>query len=369
MIDLEARPLSAVTAALDTGAGDVDESLDELALLLSNLGVPVLGRALQKRRSPDPYMFLGRGKVEEIKDFAVHAGANLLAVDEALTPTQRSNLRKATGLEVWDRAFTIMMIFEQRAVTAEAKLQVELAKLRYEIPSLKGLGHQMSRLGGGIGTRGPGETEFERHRRKLERRIKFIEKNLSEVRKRRSLGRYRRSRDGMPVASLVGYTNGGKSTLLRALSKDFGIVGEDKLFATLDTVTRRVDRPGGAGFLLSDTVGFIRKLPPELIAAFRATLEEVTNASLLLVVLDASDAEPMKNFEVVLETLDEIGAGGMPRIVVLNKTDLAAEESVFVAAGLASKGEDVVRISALNGDGLADLVRRVGERLEELDGS
>lgn len=356
-------------ASLDTGNEDTDTSLDELVLLLSNLGVPVLGRALQRRRAPDPSMFLGSGKAAEIKEFAEGVGANLLVVDESLTPTQRSNLRKATGLDVWDRAFTIMMIFEQRANTAEAKLQVELAKLRYEIPSLKGLGHQMSRLGGGIGTRGPGETEFERHRRKLERRIKFIEKNLREVRKRRSLGRYRRSRDGAPVVSLVGYTNGGKSTLLRTLSKDSGILAENKLFSTLDTVARRVDNPDGGGFLLSDTVGFIRKLPTELVAAFRATLEEVTTASLLLLVLDASDTEPMRNFEVVLETLDEIGAGEIPRIVALNKIDRVAEESVFIAAGLASRGEDVVSISALRGDGLGELVRRTCEKLGELDGS
>ena len=355
-------------AALDDGDGEADASLDELAVLLGNLNVPTVGRAIQRRRSPDPALFLGRGKAEEIKAFAPQVGANLLVVDDFLTPTQRSNLKKITGLDVWDRAFTIMMIFEQRAVTAEAKLQVELAKLRYEIPSLKGLGHQMSRLGGGIGTRGPGATEFERHRRKLERRVKFIEKNLAEVRKRRGQSRYRRSRAGGKVVSLVGYTNGGKSTLLRALSKDACIVGEDKLLATLDTVTRRIERPGQGAFLLSDTVGFIRKLPPELVAAFRATLEEVVNADLLLLVVDASAPEPMRNFEVVRSTLAEIGADEVPRIAVLNKIDLAAEESVFVAAGLSSLGEDVVRISARTGEGISELVARTFERLEELEG-
>ncbi len=308
---------------------------------------------------------VGDDEAEEIKEFAPQIGANLIVVDDFLTPTQRSNLKKITGLEVWDRAFTIMMIFEQRAVTAEAKLQVEHAKLRYEIPSLKGLGHQMSRLGGGIGTRGPGETEFERHRRKLERRIKFIEKNLEGVRKRRGQSRYRRARGGEKLVSLVGYTNGGKSTLLRTLSKDAGIVGEDKLFATLDTVTRRIERPGQGAFLLSDTVGFIRKLPPELVAAFRATLEEVANADLLVLVVDASAPEPMRSFEVVKETLEEIDAGMVPRIVALNKIDRAAEESVFVAAGLASLGEDVVRVSARTGDGLPALLARMFERLEE----
>lgn len=366
MIDLTRKPLSAVIAAIEGTADDAELALDELVMLLANLGVPVAGRVMQKRRTPDPGTFLGKGKVQEIKEFAEGLGANLLVVDDALTPTQRSNLKKLTGLDVWDRAFTIMMIFEQRAATAEAKLQVELAMLRYEIPSLKGLGHQMSRLGGGIGTRGPGETEFERHRRKLERRIKFIEKDLKEVRKRRGQHRYRRLRDGLPTVSLVGYTNGGKSTLLGALSRDAAIVAEDRLFSTLDTVTRRIESPGGGSFLLSDTVGFIRKLPPELVAAFRATLEEVVNADLLMLVVDASVPEPMQSYEVVRETLKEIGAGEIPRITVLNKIDRVAEESIFIAAGLASLGEDVVRISALDRIGLAELVTRVGERLGDL---
>ncbi len=380
MIDLEKTPLRAIVASVDDGrndeidANETETSLDELVLLLENLGVETLARAVQRRRFPDPGVYIGRGKAAEIKEFAAQIGANLLVIDGALTPTQRSNLKKMTALDIWDRAYTIMMIFEQRAVTAEAKLQVELAQLRYEIPSLKGLGHQMSRLGGGIGTRGPGETEFERHRRKLERRIKFIERSLKDVTRRRSEHRYRRARGGLPVVSLVGYTNGGKSTLLCALSRDAGIVGEDKLFATLDTVTRRVDvsnLPGRpeAAFMLSDTVGFIRHLPPELIAAFRATLEEVTTADLLMLVLDASDPEPMRSYEIVRETLGQIGAGDIPRIVALNKIDRAREESVFVAAGLSGpgeKGEDVVRISALTGEGLDDLARMTAEKLRHI---
>ncbi len=366
MIDLAEQTPSALVAAIDTSDEETELALDELVLLLSNLGVPVVGRVLQKRRTPDPATFLGKGKALDVREFALATGANLLVVDDALTPTQRSNLKKATGLEVWDRAFTIMTIFERRANTAEAKLQVELAKLRYEIPSLKGLGHQMSRLGGGIGTRGPGETEFERHRRKLERRIKFIEKNLQGVRKRRREYRERRTREGAQVVSLVGYTNSGKSTLLRALSKDTGILAADKLFSTLDTVTRRISLPEGGHFMLSDTVGFIRKLPPELVAAFRATLEEVANADLLLLVVDASAPEPMANLEVVEETLAQIDAKEIPRIVVLNKIDRVREEAVFVAAGIASRGDDVVKISALERDGLPDLLARIGERLAEI---
>ncbi|MDR3331007.1 MAG: GTPase HflX [Synergistaceae bacterium] len=358
--------MSSLVAAIDDGGeseDDADLSLDELVLLLSNLEIPVAGRVLQRRRSPDPGTFLGKGKALEIKHFAVAVGANLLVVDNSLSPTQRSNLAAMTGLEVWDRAYTIMKIFEQRAVTSEAKLQVELAKLRYEIPSLKGLGHQMSRLGGGIGTRGPGETEFERHRRKLERRIKHIEKSLAGVSRRRERHRYRRARDGAEVVSLVGYTNSGKSTLLRAMSRDAGIVAENRLFSTLDTVTRSVEGPDGWGFLLSDTVGFIRHLPPELIAAFRSTLEEVTGADMLYVVVDASSPEPARAFEVVLDTLREIGADEIPRIVVLNKMDRAGEELQFVEAGLVSGREETVRVSALTGDGLPELLRRTRRKL------
>ncbi|MCF0247069.1 MAG: GTPase HflX, partial [Synergistes sp.] len=229
-IDLSMKPPKAVIAAVDTGSADeTEESLDELVLLLNNIGVPVAARVIQKRRAPDPGHFLGAGKAEEIKEYALPNEVTHLVVDDFLTPTQKSNLQKITGLQVWDRAFVIMKIFEDRAHTSEAKLQVELARYRYEIPSLKGLGHQMSRTGGGIGTRGPGETEFERHRRKLDRRMKSIEARLEDVRKRREERRDRRRRDGVPVAALVGYTNSGKSTLLRALSKDAGIVAKDQL--------------------------------------------------------------------------------------------------------------------------------------------
>jgi GTP-binding protein HflX len=340
--------------------------MDELALLLSNLDVRVAGRVIQRRSAPDPATFIGGGKALEVAGFARSVGVGLLVVDGALTPTQRSNLKKICGLEVWDRTFTIMKIFERRANTSEARLQVELAMLRYEIPSLKGLGRQMSRLGGGIGTRGPGETEFERHRRKLERRIKRIERILGEVRGRRERRRQRRSRDGSRTVSLVGYTNSGKSSLLRALSGDLGIVSEDRLFSTLDTVTRRVEDRGGRGFLLSDTVGFIRRLPPELVAAFRATLEEVSNADLLLLVLDAASPEPMASFEIVMDTLRDIGADEIPRLVVLNKMDIAHEESVFVSAGLSGLGEESVPVSALTGQGLRELVCATSDKLFEM---
>ncbi len=222
-IDLSIRPKKAIVCGVEISRSDDTEvSLDELVMLLENLDIPTVARVTQKRSAPDPASFVGAGKAEEIRDFAQKSEATLLVVDDFLSPTQKSNLQKLTSMTVWDRAFVIMKIFESRAHTAEAKLQVELAQYRYEIPSLKGLGHQMSRTGGGIGTRGPGETEFERHRRKLERRIKSITSRLEEVKERRRDRRDRRRKDGLFTAALVGYTNSGKSTLLRSLSRDSG---------------------------------------------------------------------------------------------------------------------------------------------------
>lgn len=358
--DLSLKQKKAVIAAVSCGEDDAAVSLDELVMLLGNINVPVEARVVQKRRAPDPAYFLGAGKALEIKEYALPNGITHLVVDDFLTPTQKSNLQKLTSLTVWDRAFVIMKIFERRAVTAEAKLQVELAQYRYEIPSLKGLGHQMSRTGGGIGTRGPGETEFERHRRKLDRRIKSIEKSLEDVRRRRGERRMRRKRGGVPVAALVGYTNSGKSTLLKTLSKDAGILSKDQLFSTLDTVARKITyRDGSGSFLLADTVGFIRKLPPELIAAFRATLEEATCSDVLLIVLDASDEDPVSVFDIVLDTLRALGADSLPRIVVLNKTDKCKDGALLTAAEFRARGERLVRTCATDGTGLPELLDEI----------
>lgn len=365
-IDLSIKPKKAIVAGVDFGSSDDTEvSLDELVMLLENLKIPTAARVVQSRPVPDPASFIGSGKALEIKDFASKCDATLLVVDDFLSPTQKSNLQKITSLQVWDRAFVIMKIFESRAHTAEAKLQVELAQYRYEIPSLKGLGHQMSRTGGGIGTRGPGETEFERHRRKLERRIKSITERLEEVRKRRRERRDKRRRDGVPLVALVGYTNSGKSTLLKALSKDTSILSANQLFSTLDTVVRRIQYRNGGGFLLSDTVGFIRKLPPELVAAFRATLEEVSGASLLLLMLDSSDKDPIESFDIVVETLKELEADKLPRITVLNKIDKTSGSFEYTRAELRSRGEDTVAVSALTGEGFAELLAKVKDRLGE----
>jgi GTP-binding protein HflX len=364
VIDLAVKPKKAIIAAVSSAEdSETDASLSELKMLLENLNIPVAARAVRRRNRPDPNTFIGSGKALEIKEFARKANATHLVVDDFLTPTQKSNLQRLTSLEVWDRAFVIMKIFEGRAHTSEAKLQVELAQYRYEIPSLKGLGHQMSRTGGGIGTRGPGETEFERHRRKLERRIKNIEKRLDNVRKRRKERRDRRKRRGTPLAALVGYTNSGKSTLLKNLARDDGIFSANQLFSTLDTVVRRVEFKDGGAFLLSDTVGFIRKLPPELIAAFRATLEEAAAADLLLVVLDSADEEPAETLDIVLDTLNELGAGDLPRLIVLNKIDKSGESADFTATELRARGERVIKTCALSGEGFDDLLDSIKESI------
>ena len=365
-IDLSIKPKKAIVCGVDiNSADDTEVSLDELIMLLENLGIPTMARVIQKRNTPDPASFVGSGKAEEIKDFAQKSEATLLVVDDFLSPTQKSNLQKLTSMIVWDRAFVIMKIFESRAHTAEAKLQVELAQYRYEIPSLKGLGHQMSRTGGGIGTRGPGETEFERHRRKLERRMKSITSRLEAVKDRRRDRRERRKKDGAFTAALVGYTNSGKSTLLRSLSKDSGILAANQLFSTLDTIVRKISFRDGGSFLLSDTVGFIRKLPPELVAAFRATLEEVSGADLLLLVIDSADKDPVGNMDIVLNTLKELKADDLPRIVVLNKIDKTGSEADFTAMELRARGEETVKVCALTGEGFEELLAAVKKHTAE----
>lgn len=365
LINLTAKKYTAlISAVIRPNIEDSEVSLEELVLLLQNLNIETVGRVVQNRDNPDPRTFIGSGKAEEITDFAEKLKANLLVIDDFLNPTQKSNLQKLTSLEVWDRAFVIMKIFESRANTYEAKLQVKLAQYQYEIPSLKGLGLQMSNLGAGIGTRGPGETEFERHRRKIDKRAKAITDKLEMVKKRRRQRRDRRQKFGVPLVSLVGYTNSGKSTLLKTLSKDATIVSENQLFTTLDTVARRINYRDGAGsFLLFDTVGFIRKLPTALIAAFRATLEEVSAADLLLIVLDVSDKEAVEHFDIVLETLKELEADTLPRITLLNKIDLAGAATEFIEIELRARGEETVKTAALTGEGFPLLLAKIRKQL------
>ena len=349
----------ALLAALELPKQEFDTSvlLEELKLLLENLGIETVGTAVQKRDKQDPAFLVGKGKAEELGLFCKSSGATLIVCNESLSPGQKSSLQKCTGVEVWDRPFVIMKIFEKRAATSEAKLQVEMALCKYEIPHLKGLGAQMSRLGGGIGTRGPGETVFERHRRKLERRVRDIGKKLELLKRKRSLQRDRRRKMNIPVVSLVGYTNSGKSSLLRVLSRDLSLVAENRLFSTLDTFMRKVRLPSGREILLSDTVGFIRDLPPGLVAAFRTTLEEIETSSFLVIVLDVSAPDLYEIKGVVEKTLHEIGAGKIPRLFALNKADLLDADSLeMICSRLLDSGEAAVSTSAVLGTGIPEFL-------------
>ena len=361
----------AVLICLERQGSDVDVDLlaEELTLLLANLGITVVGRVDQKRTSPDPATFIGKGKLYEMKALISNLDASLVVCNDSLLPTQLHNIRSILEVEVWDRPFVIMKIFEARAYSAEAKLQVELALCKYEIPLLKGLGRQMSQPGGGIGTRGPGETEFERHRRKLERRAKTLQHKLEKVRKSRLNSRKRRKRNDIPTIAIVGYTNSGKSTLLRALCHDDEIYCADKLFATLDPKIRRVKLPSGKFALFADTVGFIRKLPIELVAAFRATLEEVSEASLLLIVIDPLDKDPLESLTVVEETLNQIGAACIPRIIVLNKVDMidSGQQEALLERLAMRSGSEVVPVSALKKINTSSLLRRIESSLMQMD--
>ena len=361
----------AVLICLERQGSDVDVDLlaEELTLLLANLGITVVGRVDQKRTSPDPATFIGKGKLYEMKALISNLDASLVVCNDSLLPTQLHNIRSILEVEVWDRPFVIMKIFEARAYSAEAKLQVELALCKYEIPLLKGLGRQMSQPGGGIGTRGPGETEFERHRRKLERRAKTLQHKLEKVRKSRLNSRKRRKRNDIPTIAIVGYTNSGKSTLLKALSHDDEIYCADKLFATLDPKVRRVKLPSGKFALFADTVGFIRKLPIELVAAFRATLEEVSEASLLLIVIDPLDKDPLESLTVVEQTLNQIGAACIPRIIVLNKVDMidSGQLEALLERLAMHSGSEVVPVSALKKINTSSLLRRIESSLMQMD--
>ena len=366
MIDL--RQLSsrkAFLVALDEDDSlDVPGSLEELSLLLGNLGITTTGISIQRRSRPDPGSFIGSGKAELVGAEARDLGAGLIVVNGSLSPGQAAALGRLTGLTVWDRPLVIMKIFEDRAQTGEAKLQIELARCRYEIPFLKGLGLQMSRPGGGVGTRGPGETEFERHRRKLERRIREINRKIEAIRERRKDQRKHRARAGLATVALTGYTNSGKSTLLRRLSGDTDLPVANKLFSTLDPFIRRVRLPGGAPVLFTDTVGFIRDLPPDLVAAFSATLEEVAAADLVILVADPSSGRYEEDVEVVEEVLASIGAGTVPRIIALNKIDRIGPETAETIRALAVRsGDRVIPISALRGDNIPELLTVVEDML------
>jgi GTP-binding protein HflX len=353
-----ARQRALCVAALADGEG-----LDELAELLRTAGVATVGEVIQRREHPHPNTYLGPGKVVEAKAAAGELDANLIACDDELTPRQERNLEEALGLPVVDRTTVILDIFAAHAGSAEGKLQVELAQLEYNLARMRGLWSHLERLGGGIGTRGPGETQIETDRRLARNRIATLRRRLEHVKGTRAVQRAERERASLPTVALVGYTNAGKSTLLNALTgAEVGV--RDRLFHTLDPTTRTL-RLSGSTYLLTDTVGFIKKLPHQLVDAFAATLEETRRADLLAHVLDAS--APPEHVEAmrraVDETLEEIGADDRPRLLVLNKIDLVAQEA---RDELRLRHPDAVLASAVTGEGLAELGERIERELAHL---
>ena len=334
---------------------DSEESLDELASLAETAGAMVITRVIQNRMKPDPATYIGSGKAEELALVCQTLEIDLAILDDELTGAQQRNLENILGVRVIDRTALILDIFAQRAQSAEGKLQVELAQMKYRLPRLTGLGTVLSRLGGGIGTRGPGETQLEVDRRRIRRRIDDLEGQLKEIKKQRDLRRARREKTGQTTVALVGYTNAGKSTLLNALS-GADVLVEDKLFATLDPVMRHVELPENRDCLVVDTVGFIRKLPHQLVQAFRSTLEEALYADLLVVVSDLSSPQYAQQRATVFDVLNDLGAADRPILEAINKADRARISGMIEPA-------DAILISAKNGDGLDALKAEISRRI------
>ena len=346
----------AILAAIDCGEYDAENSMDELEELVGTAGADVVARVIQKRSAPEASTLLGEGKIEEIAELAEKLEANLLILDCELSPSQSRNIEAATKIRVIDRTVLILDIFAGRAVTNEGKLQVELAQLKYMLPRLAGLGTSLSRLGGGIGTRGPGETKLETDRRHIKRRIDKLSDELEELKTRRDFSRSRRKKDNVLTAAIVGYTNVGKSTLLNKLT-NAGVLAENKLFATLDLTSRGIELPDGRSVLLIDTVGLIRRLPHNLVEAFKSTLEEAACADIILHVCDISDPEVSEKVKVTNEILSELGCCDIPVVNVLNKCDLMPNEIQETA--------DTIKISAKTGEGLDRLLVAVSKNLPE----
>ena len=348
---------------------ETEASVDELALLIDTAGADEVARIFQRRQAPDPPTYVGKGKADELREVAESTDCDTVVFDNELTPAQQFNLEKLLGRTAIDRTAVILDIFAQNAHSQEGKAQVELAQLRYRLPRLRGRGRALSQQAGGmsagggarIGTRGPGETQLEVDRRRIVRRIHKLEGDLREIAGHRQTQRKAQRRGHLPRAAIVGYTNAGKSTLLNHLT-DAGVLVEDRLFATLDATTRRLSLPGGEAVLLTDTVGFIRKLPHQLVEAFHSTLDVAVDADLLVHVVDASAPDPAGNIRAVREVLAEIGADGVPELLAFNKADLAPGS----AKRLADVWEGSVAFSAVTGEGVDDLLRTVADRLRSM---
>ncbi len=346
----------AILVSADTGAYDCEASLDELSELASTAGAEEIARVIQKRDAYETATVIGEGKLVEVKELCETLHAELLIFDCELTASQIRNIEEVTDIRVIDRTMLILDIFAGRAVAREGKLQVELAQLRYRLPRLMGIGASLSRLGGGIGTRGPGETQLETDRRHIRRRIDKLSDELKELEERRGYTRQRRKKDSVQVGAIVGYTNAGKSTLLNLLT-GAGVLAEDKLFATLDPTSRAIELPDGRNLLLVDTVGLIRRLPHHLVEAFKSTLEEAACADIIIHVCDASDPDAAEKADVTLKTLADLGAAEIPVVTVLNKCD-KIEENI-------PENESTVKISALKNQGIDRLLECIARNLPE----
>lgn len=351
-------PERAVLLGVDTGEYDCEVSLAELSQLCQTAGAETVCVVSQKLESPNPATYIGSGRLTEVKAFCEHNEVDLLIADGELSPAQQRNLERETNTRVIDRTTLILDIFAQRARSREGKIQVELAQLQYALPRLAGQGKSLSRLGGGIGTRGPGETKLESDRRHIRRRIYALKEELQQIDKRRNAQRARRKKDGIITVSIVGYTNAGKSTLLNTLT-EAGVLAEDKLFATLDPTARKLTLPNGQSVMLVDTVGLVRRLPHHLVEAFKSTLEEAKAADLLLNVCDASDPTCAEHLEVTERLLSELGCAHTPVITVMNKCDCVPELYNLPVLG------NTVHISAKTGEGLSCLLAAMEKALQK----
>ncbi len=354
----ETKKTNVILAAVDTGEYDVESSLAELEELTKTADGVVVGVITQKKPAFDPGFCMGAGRLEELSEICRDLCAELIVFDHELSATQIRNIEGITDVRVIDRTMLILDIFAQRARTSEGKLQVELAQQKYRLPRLTGMGVEMSRLGGGIGTRGPGETKLETDRRHIKRRINALEEELKALEERRKRSRIRRKKDSVLTAAIVGYTNVGKSTLLNALT-EAGVLAENKLFATLDTTSRSIELPDGRSVLLIDTVGLIRRLPHSLVEAFKSTLEEAAAADLIIEIIDSSSPEAAEQIKVTHDLLAELGCEEIPHIYVLNKCD-KGEPAVSLPSDL-----DQVKISATERTGFDALLKLVAEKLPE----